>query len=687
MKSFPFLFFALISFIIPTVGQYQINGFVKDATSSEKLTYANVFLANTIIGTTTDENGNFLLEKIPEGTHDLIVSYVGYEDYQQKIVANKWMTKKENQILLKPLSVDLGAVEVKTFTGKKRLRYLKKFENALLGNTMNASKTKIINPQIIDVQLNKGELLATASDLILVENKALGYRLKFLLEKFILKGKTVTYSGKPLFEELEPQNATEKKNWERNRLATYLGSSRHFYEALVRDELDQEGFKIYIAKLKANKDFYALGETKRQAILLPQPNQKDYFLKLTEFLQVVYLNEKKASNNRRLGDLASGLGHPAEKDFIDQSKNDVKEADNFKTSYLFSRKSRLKIAANGRLQEPELMIEYGDWSNERIADLLPYDYFPKSVRKQDGEKKNRESKKSEKNTPKKKGFLLTDLQIPLSEIKNGGPPKDGIPSIDTPKFVSSNEADFLKKEDRVLGLNFNGISKAYPIKILDRHEIVNDEFKGEAIAMTYCPLCGSGVAIQSTINKEVRTFGVSGLLYNSDVLLYDRESESLWSQIMGKAISGKESGSELVFLPTENTTWGEWQKRFPNSLVLSPETGFNIDYSEIAYSGYSQSQKLIFPVAHSNKKLKNKDQIIGIEVNGKFKAYPFKKIKKEDQPIKDTFNGKALLIHFNKKNKSARITNERGEVLPAISMYWFAWVAFHPSTELYNDER
>jgi len=657
-------------------GQYQITGTISDADTNQPLEFANVFLANTTLGINTDENGNFLLENISEGNYDLVVSYIGYEDSVQKLVISKWMTA------LKPNTVNLQTVEVKSVTGKKRKRYLKKFKNALLGNTFNATKTKIVNPQVIDIQFNKGELIATANDLIIIDNKALGYRLKFLLEKFSLKGEQVTYAGKPLFEKLQPQDSNEKKMWESNRLKTYLGSARHFYEALVNDKLKEEGFAIYIAKLKANRAFHALGETKSKSILIPHSNKKDFYLKFAEFLQVVYLKEKKESTNGQLGNIVSGLGHPAEKEMISQSKNDVKEADQYKTSYLFLRKSRLKINANGRLQEPELMIEYGDWSNERLADLLPNDYFPKPVRKKDGEEKKMDKKKP----PKKKGFVLSNLKIPKKEIKNGGPPKDGIPSIDFPKFISSGNVDFLKNNDRILGLNFNGIAKAYPIKILDRHEIVNDDFQGKPVAMTYCPLCGSGVAIESTINGSPRTFGVSGLLYNSDVLLYDRETESLWSQIMGQAISGKESGTDLIFLPTENTTWGAWKKQFPNSLVLSTETGFNIDYDKIAYEGYSQSQKLLFPVSHSDNQLKNKDQIIGIEIDGQFKAYPFKKIKKKELPIKDTVNGKALLIHFDKKNKSARITDERGEVLSAISMYWFAWVAFHPETEVFNDE-
>ena len=139
------------------------------------------------------------------------------------------------------------------------------------------------------------------------------------------------------------------------------------------------------------------------------------------------------------------------------------------------------------------------------------------------------------------GFNLTNLLIPSNEIKHGGPPRDGIPAINQPKYAKADATDFLHDDDYVLGVYQNDIAKAYPIRILNYHEIVNDLFDETAIAITYCPLCGSGVAILADIDGTRFSFGVSGLLYNSDVLLYDRETESLWSQLMGKAVSGSQS--------------------------------------------------------------------------------------------------------------------------------------------------
>ena len=171
------------------------------------------------------------------------------------------------------------------------------------------------------------------------------------------------------------------------------------------------------------------------------------------------------------------------------------------------------------------------------------------------------------------GFDISNLSIPADEVLHGGPPKDGIPAINEPNFVSATEADFLQPEDRILGVHRNGIARAYAIRILNWHEIVNDQFGDEKIAITFCPLCGTGMAFKANVGGQDRSFGVSGLLYNSDVLLYDRESESLWSQIARVAVSGELIGTELEMVAVSHTSWADWQQRYPDSQVLSTETG------------------------------------------------------------------------------------------------------------------
>jgi hypothetical protein len=283
-----------------------------------------------------------------------------------------------------------------------------------------------------------------------------------------------------------------------------------------------------------------------------------------------------------------------------------------------------------------------------------------------------------------KGFDLSNATIPVKAIKDGGPPKDGIPSIDHPEFKIISEVE-IEENARILGVNYNGVAKAYPLNIMNYHEIVNDMFNGHPVVVTYCPLCGSGIAFDASIDNERRTFGVSGLLYNSDVLLYDRKTESLWSQIMMKAVSGPLAGEKLEMLPTMNTTWGEWKAMNPETKILTENTGFKRDYTRNPYAGYEESAQIYFDVENRDNRFHPKEMMVGIEVDGKFKAYPFSELEKlKDGKLKDIFNGRELLIEFNEKSQSAVIKNRKGKLLPSLTTFWFAWYAFHPETEVYR---
>ena len=282
----------------------------------------------------------------------------------------------------------------------------------------------------------------------------------------------------------------------------------------------------------------------------------------------------------------------------------------------------------------------------------------------------------------KNGFDLTNALVAKDKILLGGPQRDGIPAIDKPIFVSGKQATFLKPEDRVLGLINNKQAKAYPIAILDYHEIVNDNVGGDKIAVTYCPLCGSGIAYRSEVGGRNLIFGVSGLLYNSALLLYDRQTESLWSQILGKAISGPMKGTKLETVQLTYTTWRDWLQRYPDTLALSTKTGFLRDYSKEPYAGYEQSGRLWFPVSFRAMGYHPKERIIGIEINGKFKAYPFAELSKAPGEIKDSVNGKKLLIRFDSHNQTGSVFDEAGNEQQSITTFWFAWYAFHNNTDV-----
>ncbi len=286
----------------------------------------------------------------------------------------------------------------------------------------------------------------------------------------------------------------------------------------------------------------------------------------------------------------------------------------------------------------------------------------------------------------KKGFSLKGAIIPVSEIMDGGPPRDGIPSINHPEFNKAEQAKYPDDDARVLGVYLNGIAKAYPIGILNYHEIVNDFFGDEPVVITYCPLCGSGIAFYAKVGGKNRTFGVSGLLYNSDVLLYDRETESLWSQIMAQAVTGPMKGSELEIITTINTTWKEWKDNHPNTLVLSTKTGYARNYNSTPYAGYDDSESLYFPVKKRNRSYHPKERILGVEVNGKYKAYPFSELEKAGCDIEDSFNGKKIRVLFDNEAKAARIVDEEGLEIPSYVSFWFAWAAFHKKTEVFTAE-
>ncbi len=284
------------------------------------------------------------------------------------------------------------------------------------------------------------------------------------------------------------------------------------------------------------------------------------------------------------------------------------------------------------------------------------------------------------------GFSLANALIPADEIRSGGPSRDGIPAIDAPHFVAADEATFLQPADRVLGISRNGASKAYPVAILNWHEIVNDRFGGEPVVVTYCPLCGTGIAYLARAGDRELEFGVSGLLYNSDMLLYDRETRSLWSQILRQAISGPMKGTRLEPVPVMHTHWSDWKQRRPGTRVLSTETGYRRDYTRNPYEGYGKTRKLWFPVAAEDSRFHPKEPVLGIEIDGHFKAYPFAELEKSAADVNDTLAGRSLVVKYDRRYRTAVAEDASGDMLPGIIAYWFAWYAFHPDTRVYRAE-
>lgn len=276
--------------------------------------------------------------------------------------------------------------------------------------------------------------------------------------------------------------------------------------------------------------------------------------------------------------------------------------------------------------------------------------------------------------------------IPLSEILSGGPPKDGIPSIDEPKFISQKSAEeFIDDESVGLGLIHNGETRFYPYQILVWHEIVNDTISGERVLVTYCPLCGTGIVFDPKVNGEEQEFGVSGKLWQSNLLMYNRtgdeDTESLWSQVLGEAVLGIETGLRLNIISSDTVKYGSWKEAHPETVVLSRDTGALRTYGADPYGDYYTSLGTIFATkGDDDDRLHSKELVIGIEIEGQFKAYRESTLLVGNTT--DTFAGKTLRIEKNKTGEVRIFNTESGEEAFIIRGFWFSWVAVHPQTEL-----
>jgi hypothetical protein len=334
--------------------------------------------------------------------------------------------------------------------------------------------------------------------------------------------------------------------------------------------------------------------------------------------------------------------------------------------------------------------------------------------------------------------LPSDLKsiVPLDKIVSGGPTKDGIASLDTPKFIKASDATFLSDNEVVIGIQHNGISKAYPLMILVWHEIVNDWFDDSPLVITYCPLCYSTIAFIRKVENEVVEFGTSGRLYKNDLVMYDRQSGNnmlivlgsdltnvgnLWSQFLGQAIVGDLAGYTLTQVPNDVMQWSDWKRLHPDTMVLSTDTGYPRAYGTDPYAGYYRSDSTYFPVENEDNRLPKKEIIFGIEINETYKAYPvtvleervvvndvvqnvgialFRVANLAFRAFESDVNGQRLTFEFKEgqflDKETHSVWNEYGESIDgnlkgatmnrvqAHKAFWFAWADFHANTEVFQ---
>jgi len=276
--------------------------------------------------------------------------------------------------------------------------------------------------------------------------------------------------------------------------------------------------------------------------------------------------------------------------------------------------------------------------------------------------------------PRKLPGLKTNTyksSIDLDLILSGGPGKDGIPAINEPKFISIQEAEL---DDEVLGifLEFDGERRYYPYTILVWHEIVNDNIGDNHFAVTFCPLCGTGILYNREVNGEVLEFGVSGLLYESNLMMYDRKTESLWVQAIGEAVVGDFLGEELEILPMQLIEFQELKAKYPDSKVMSSDTGYRRSYGFYPYGSYEENERLFFPVTIKDKRFHTKEMFYIVPIEDKSFAFLLKDIPEGKRTV--SLGGKTIELVRDGGEISI---GYKGKSLPGYYEMWFSWATHH----------
>ena len=274
--------------------------------------------------------------------------------------------------------------------------------------------------------------------------------------------------------------------------------------------------------------------------------------------------------------------------------------------------------------------------------------------------------------PAFKRFFRPDVQFDIrpEEIVWGGVQVDGIPALDNPKLIDANKANYLLDDDEVFGVEINGDARAYPLRIMGWHEMFNDVIGGVPVSLAYCTLCGAGILFEGDYEgrqkfgvKEPFTFGSSGFLYQSNKLMYDRQTDSLWNQFTGQPVSGplRGSGIELKIRPVVITTWGQWKKDNPHTQVLSVKTGFRRNYgSGVVYREYFASPELMFPALGGIEgPFEQKKQIFGLRLPGGSKAWPLRAFE-EGRVLNDKVGLVDVVLIGDQRTRTVRAYGRQG---------------------------
>jgi len=284
-------------------------------------------------------------------------------------------------------------------------------------------------------------------------------------------------------------------------------------------------------------------------------------------------------------------------------------------------------------------------------------------------------------------FNTENLQLPTEQIHSGGPAKDGIPSLTHPKAVKVAKASFMNPSDRVVSVTIDGKTRAYPIRILNYHEFVNDKLGRTPVGVIYCPLCDSVSVVDRRLGRETYEFGISGLLCYSNVLMYDRTDQALWSQVGLRAVSGPNAGRSLRHLDNwALQTFDQFKKAHPDATVVSTKTGHGRGgYQRNPYHGYFGNDRLVpqFKTFSLDRRMSNKAAVIGVKLGDQAKAYPLRAVGQAPGGlVADTMAGQTIRLQFDADSGAVTIL-EAPEDAQIVHTFWFAWAKFHPDTEIY----
>ncbi len=327
--------------------------------------------------------------------------------------------------------------------------------------------------------------------------------------------------------------------------------------------------------------------------------------------------------------------------------------------------------------------------------------------------------------------IYSEWLIPTSLVFDGGPGKDGIPALENPEMAVIGDANlkFMKDSDLVLVYRNSGEVRAYAHPVLDWHEIINDQIGDDHVAVTYCPLTGTGIGWGRELNGEITTFGVSGFLYETNLMPYDRLTDSYWSQMFNQCVNGYLFEEIPQFFNLIQMNYGALKNLFPNAMVTTSNTGHIRDYNSYPYGSYQTNSNFLFPISNSDDRLHPKEWVRGVEINGSAKVYQFPSSGGREL-ILDQFNGEEIIVVADKSkgfivsflnrtieshelafsltdNEDSNIILEDQlgnkwdlfgkavegpnaglelEVPYSYMGFWFAWATFYPDIALYEAE-